>query len=138
MGQNGSLKKERLSTRVRKDLFLQALEKSMGIITPALKSVGNLSPETVRQWREKDKDFARRMDECKSICGDFVETKLLHKIQEGDTTAIIFYCKTQLKERGYTERKEVTGADGKDLFAGKSDEELDNEIAEMQRKLDMK
>lgn len=114
--ENGIHKKERLSTKIRKEAFLQALKKSMGIITPALKTVGNLSPETVRQWREKDPDFARRMDECEMEQGDFVESKLLQCINEGDTSAIIFYCKTKLKKRGYTERNEVTGTDGKDLF----------------------
>ena len=136
MEENGTQKKQLLSTKVRKQMYLEALEKTMGIQTPARKMVGNLSPETVRQWREKDKDFAAKMDECKSMCGDFVESKLLQKIKDGDTTAIIFYCKTQLKERGYTERKEITGADGKDLFATKTDEELAAEIEELQRKLD--
>lgn len=136
MEENGKTKKERLSTKVRKQMFLEALERSMGIQTPALKATGNLSPETVRQWREKDKEFAKKMDACKAVCGDFVESKLLQKIKDGDTTAIIFYCKTQLKERGYTERREITGADGKDLFATKSDEELDKEIEELKRKLE--
>ena len=96
MEEIGKQKKQRLSTKVRKQMYLDALEKTMGIQTPARKMVGNLSPETVRQWREKDKDFAAKMDECKSMCGDFVESKLLQKIKDGDTTAIIFYCKTQL------------------------------------------
>lgn len=137
MAENGSIKKERLSTKVRKKLFLEALEKSMGVQTPARKAAGIESPETIRNWRSKDEAFARAMDECKAICGDFVESKLLQKIKDGDTTAIIFYCKTQLKERGYTERKEITGAEGKDIFAQMSDEELNNEIAELKRKLDM-
>ena len=61
MEENGTQKNQRLSTKVRKQIYLEALEKTMGIQTPARKTVGNLSPETVRQWREKDKDFAAKM-----------------------------------------------------------------------------
>ena len=133
MEENGKQKKQRLSTKVRKQMYLEALEKTMGIQTPARKMVGNLSPETVRQWREKDKDFAAKMDECKSMCGDFVESKLFQKINEGDTTAIIFYCKTKLKNRGYVERNELVGKDGEPLMKAKlltkeQAKELINEI----------
>lgn len=136
MEENGKPKKERLSTTKRKAAFLEALERSLGIKTPALKACGNLSPETVRQWCEKDPAFARKMESINAVCGDFVETKLLEKVKKGDTTAIIFYCKTKLKERGYTERREITGADGKDIFANKTDEELTSTIEELQRKLE--
>jgi hypothetical protein len=37
-------------------------------------------------------------------------------MKDGNMTAIIFYLKTQGKSRGYVERQEVTGADGKKLF----------------------
>jgi hypothetical protein len=33
-------------------------------------------------------------------------------IKAGNVTAIIFYLKTQAKDRGYVERQELTGADG--------------------------
>jgi hypothetical protein len=45
-----------------------------------------------------------------------VEDALVEKIKDKDTTAIIFACKTKLKKRGYVERQEITGADGKKVF----------------------
>ena len=44
---------------------------------------------------------------------------ILKKMKEGDTTMIIFYAKTQMKDRGYTERKEITSKDGEELFKPK-------------------
>lgn len=43
---------------------------------------------------------------------DFAEGMLWKKVQEGEAWAICFFLKTQAKERGYTERHEVTGKDG--------------------------
>lgn len=40
---------------------------------------------------------------------DLAEHKLSERVQEGDTTAIIFTLKTQGKRRGYVERQEITG-----------------------------
>lgn len=56
---------------------------------------------------------------------------------QADTAAIIFTLTNGDPEHWRNRQTtEVTGKDGKDLFAGKSDEELDNEIAELQRKLE--
>ncbi len=56
---------------------------------------------------------------------------------QADTAAIIFTL-TNGDPKQWRNRRttEVTGKDRKDLFVGKSDEELDNEIAELKRKLE--
>jgi hypothetical protein len=43
---------------------------------------------------------------------DNAETALYDDALNGNTTALIFFLKTQGKSRGYTERQELTGADG--------------------------
>ena len=56
---------------------------------------------------------------------------------QADTAAIIFTLTNGDPEHWRNRQTtEVTGKDGKDLFAGKSDEELDDEIAELKRKLE--
>ena len=53
-------------------------------------------------------------------------------MKEGDTTMLIFYAKTQMKDRGYNERQEITGADGAPLMG----QEIDiNKLSDEQRKL---
>ena len=47
--------------------------------------------------------------------GDAVELKLYEKAMSGDTACLIFLAKTQFKDRGYSERHEVTGKDGNEL-----------------------
>ena len=136
MNENEPIKKERISTAARKKAFLEALQKSLGIINSAMQAIGIQSRATIKNWRDNDPKFDAAMREVESVAGDYVETQLFKRIQSGDTAAIIFYCKTKLKDRGFTERTEVTGKDGKDLFLQKSDEELDSEIEELKRKLE--
>jgi hypothetical protein len=59
---------------------------------------------TYYKWRKNDEEFAEQCDLIFDEQGDIVESKLLDLVEAGDTSAIIFYCKTKLKNRGYTER----------------------------------
>lgn len=96
--------------KIKKD-FPQLLKKSMGIVSTAC-DAANVSRNWYYDQRKKDAGFAEACDEVTEYTGDFVETSLLKKIKEGDTSCIIFYCKTKLKNRGYVERVESTGKDG--------------------------
>ena len=124
-----------------------------------------ITPKTYHQWMDDYPDFAdaieQAKDERKKIQGyEVTETKVVtipskQKDEKGnpkpiikeqtttkkhiqaDTAAIIFTLTNGDPEHWRNRQTtEVTGKDGKDLFAGKSDEELNNEIEELKRKLE--
>jgi len=90
---------------VKKNL-LEALEKSLGIVTTACKIVG-CARSTFYKYYKDDQDFRTSVDELENLTLDFVESKLHKQIENDNTTATIFYLKTKGKKRGYIERKEV-------------------------------
>nr|DAX15528.1 MAG TPA: putative terminase small subunit [Caudoviricetes sp.] len=91
--------------------MIEALTKSLGIVTNAVKVTG-ISRTTHYAWMEKDPEYRSRVEEATDAQIDFVEGNLIQRIQEGDTTATIFYLKTKGKKRGYTERMEIAPAEG--------------------------
>ena len=97
-----------MSTKVniKKKLMIEALRKSLGIVTDACKEVG-IDRTLYYRWLKEDEEFRRKVEELEDIALDFAESMLLKKIKEGDTTAIIFYMKTKGKKRGYIEKHEV-------------------------------
>ena len=86
--------------------LLEALEKSLGIVTTACKIVG-CARSTFYKYYKDDQDFKASVDELENLTLDFVESKLHKQIENDNTTATIFYLKTKGKKRGYIERKEV-------------------------------
>ena len=98
-------------TEQHKKAILEALEKSLGVVTTACKKVG-VGRTTFYGWLKEDKEFAEKVNDIQNIALDFVESKLFENIREGKTSEMIFYLKTKGKKRGYVERQEITGADG--------------------------
>lgn len=88
------------STKVRKELFIEALKKNLFIITAACEATG-VSRKTYYQWRNDDPEFKRKCDEVEESQMDFVETQLLKRIKEGSDRAITFYLQTRAKKRGW-------------------------------------
>lgn len=112
-------KPERLSTRTKKAAMLRALEASLGVIHPACMAVG-IERKTHYRWLETDPKYKMAVEDIANIALDFAEGKLHTQIKSNNTTATIFYLKTKGKARGYVERTEVTGADGKPLAPEKT------------------
>jgi len=93
-------------TNILKRNLLQALEKSLGVVTSACKIV-DCNRSTFYKYYNNDQDFRASVDELQNLTLDFAESQLHKQIKEGNTTATIFYLKTKGKKRGYVERKEV-------------------------------
>lgn len=86
----------------KKKALLKALEKSLGVITPAVKVVG-ISRRTYYDWLEKDKDFKKAVENLPEVALDFAEAQLYKQMNNGSVAATIFYLKTKGKKRGFTE-----------------------------------
>ncbi len=98
-----------------KNAMIQALEKSLGVVTTACRSI-DISRETHYRWMREDENYKESVNELENVSLDFVESKIHKLIEKGDTAATIFYLKTIGKSRGYLERLDVT-SDGKQINA---------------------
>jgi len=94
------------TTDIKKGQMLEALEKSLGIVTTATKAAG-ISRETHYRWMKEDPEYKEKVDSIGDIALDFAESQLHKQIREGNSTATIFFLKTKGKNRGYIERQEV-------------------------------
>ena len=102
-----------------KEEVLQQLNNNSGIVASACKAAG-ISRYTFYEWKKNDPEFAEKVEDIIELQKDFCEALILKKMKEGDTTMIIFYAKTKMKDRGFVERQEVTGADGSSLVQPQS------------------
>ena len=89
-----------------KKRVIEALEKSLGVITTACK-IADISRTQFYNWLKDDEDFAKKVLEIEYVTLDFVESQLHKQIKENSTAATIFFLKTKGKKRGYIERQEI-------------------------------
>lgn len=94
-----------------KKKLLEALERSLGIVTPACKEVG-IARNTFYEYYKNDPEFKAAVDDIDNITLDFAENQLLKKIKEGSERSILFYMKYKARKRGYTDSLDIT-SDGK-------------------------
>lgn len=106
-----------MDIKLIKKAFIEAYGKSFGNISQSCKAV-DISRQTYYNWIADDPEFKSKLDavDPKELRLDFLESKLIERINKGDTTATIFGLKTLGKSRGYIERQEITGAEGTKLF----------------------
>lgn len=95
--------------------IIEAVKGSKGFVTTIAKRLG-CERSYVYKLAKKFPTVQEALDNEREGNKDFVEGKLMEQINAGNITGIIFYLKTQAKDRGYIERQEITGADGKEVI----------------------
>ena len=80
------------SGHIKKSAMLQALEKSLGVVTVACKSA-DIPRSTYYKWLKEDEEFAKQVKEIEDIALDFGESQLHKQIGDGNTSATIFFFK---------------------------------------------
>ena len=86
--------------------MIEALEKSLGIVTTACKSCG-VARSTHYGWMKEDEEYKAAVEDIADIAIDFAESQLHKQIQGGEVSSTIFYLKTKGKKRGYVEKTET-------------------------------
>ena len=97
---------EQKRTDEAKRMLLAALEKHLGIVTPACKESG-LSRTQHYKWLKEDKEYRQAVKELENVALDFAESALHQQIKKGNPLSTMFYLKCRAKKRGYIEQHDV-------------------------------
>ena len=98
----------------KKEAMLEALEKSLGIVSTACKMV-DIARGTHYNWLKDDPEYKKAVDSIQDGVLDFAESHLYKLVKEGNPAATIFFLKTKGKKRGYIERQEIEVQEKKPL-----------------------
>ena len=110
-------------TEQHKKAVLEALEKSLGVVTTACKIAG-VGRTQYYTWIREDEKFRLAVEDLENVTLDFAESQLHKQIKEGSTAATIFYLKTKGRKRGYIEKTELDVTNKNPDFSQLSTEEL--------------
>jgi len=94
---------EQNRTQIAKKQMLKALEKSLGVVTTALKAT-DLSRTNYYKWLKEDKEFKANVEEIENISKDFVKSKYYECVQDKIPSVVIHAAKTKL---GWNETNKV-------------------------------
>ena len=104
-----------MSKNYTKEQVEEAIKGSVGIMSTIAKRLDcnwRIAKKYCEKWECTKIALA---NENESII-DLAESKAFSLIKEGDAGMIKWFLSRKGKERGYTERQEITGAEGKDLI----------------------
>lgn len=96
------------------DEIMQALRETNGLISLAARRLG-CANQTIYNRAKKVQAVQQVINESRDELVDIAELALRSAVTGKEAWAVCLVLKTLGKERGYVERQELTGADGKEL-----------------------
>jgi len=94
-------------TEIAKDKMLNALEKTLGIVTNALK-IAEVSRSTFYRWMREDDDFNKKVQDMDNLALDFAESSLYKQVKDGNPSSTQFLLKNKGRGRGYGDKLDIT------------------------------
>ena len=100
-----------MAARWTAEEVIASIEKNRGNIAAVGRQMG-VSRMTIHRYMHEHPTIRAALDDARESMLDNAESVLYKKVLEGSTPELIFFLKTQGRNRGYVERSEVTGKDG--------------------------
>ncbi len=91
--------------------MVEALKQAHGMVYIAARLL-NCQPQTIYNRLAKSEKLRDIREEARGLMIDTAELELFKQIRAGEMWAIKFYLTTQGRDRGYADRRELTGPDG--------------------------
>lgn len=92
--------------RGNKKRLLEALKKSLGIVTTAAKKTG-IDRKNHYKWLKEDPEYKKQVEEIEKLVPDFVISKLFENINKGDMAAIRSWLKYKGHKHGWIEKRHL-------------------------------
>lgn len=126
------MKREQISN----ERIIKAIKDSYGIITNTARRL-KIARQTLHDWINEDEELKNAVKHAReNDLKDLIEDALVKNIKKGKEASIIFASKTQLRNRGYQERIEVTDKSKlDDQIQQASESDLMEMMAKLQKKI---
>lgn len=117
----------------RKQAMIECLKACLGVIAPAIALLEenynfSITRNTHLNWRKTDDDYKEHCEEITEVANDFVEHAIMRGIKTGNVPLMIFYAKTKMRKRGFSEKYYLSEHKEDE---DKTLDELEREIAEI-------
>jgi hypothetical protein len=99
---------------IKADVFATKLRELSGNVAAVARYFG-VSRQAADQYMRRHRRLRKVANDCREVMRDNVESALYNAALAGEPWAVMFFLRTQAKERGYVERTELTGQEGRPI-----------------------